>query len=228
MEGTLLLMSIDPNRITSMIKSIASNTGRLFPGYTEASDIEGELWVWLLENKETVRRYDEEEGGERTLAFVMKQKAMTYANSLKAAKLGYSPDDIVGYGVKQLKVLLEDVFEYENWESAQVDYSGTPKSRRIEPTGDRVTSLIDVKSGLEKLDDRNYNILIARFKYGYTDQQMADLYELSLSSISTTVNRAVRALSNLLSSPQQADPPQRRAVMSNAAARAALSNNYEG
>lgn len=221
-------MTIDIERLKTTIKSAASNTARLFPGYAEAADIEGELWIWLLENKETVRRYDAEEGGERTLAFVMKQKAMTYANGLKAAKLGYSPDDLVGYSVKQLKILLEDVFEYENWESSQTDYHNTIRSQRIEATGDRITSLIDVKAGLEKLDERNYNIIVGVFKYGYDSQEVADMLEISLNSVPTTINRAVRALSKLLSGPSDVEVPERRTVQSNAASRAAQSHLYEG
>lgn len=221
-------MTIDIERLKTTVKSAASNTARSFPGYAEAADIEGELWIWLLENKSTVRRYDTEEDGDRKIGLTLKREAVRYAQGLKAAKLGYSPDDLVGYGVAQLKVLLEDVFEYDNWESSQVDYSGTPKSKRIEPTGDRVTSLCDVKAGLEKLDERNYNIIVGVWKYGYTDQAVADMLEISLSSVPTSVNRAVRALSKLLSGPGEAVEPERRNVQSNAASRAALSHNYEG
>lgn len=221
-------MTIDIERLKTTVKSVANNTARSFQGYAESSDLESELWIWLLENKETVRRYDTEEDGDRKIGLTLKREAMKYAQGLKAAKLGYSPDDLVGYGVAQLKVLLEDVFEYDNWESSQVDYSGTPKSKRIEPTGDRVTSLCDVKAGLEKLDERNYNIIVGVWKYGYDDQAVADMLEISINSVPTTINRAVRALSKLLSGPGEPVEPDRRNVQSNAASRAALSHHYEG
>lgn len=219
---------MDPNSFKTLLNSVASNTARLFPGHVTADDVTQELWLWAYENQATVRRYDEEEDGERKLAFVLKQKAITYCNGEKAARLGYSPSDVVGYGVKQLKVLLTDIWEYEDWESSQIDYSSTPKAKQIEATGDRITSMIDVKAAVEKLDERNYNIILAKFKYHYTDQELADMLEISTNSLGNTVNRAVRALSKFLSTPEQGDIPERRTVLSNAAARAAQSNFYEG
>jgi len=222
-------MNIDIETFKFKIKSAASNTARLFPGYAEAADLEGELWVWALENKQTVLKYSEDgEDGQRKLAFVLRQKAMAYAQTLKAAKLGYSPDDLAGYSVKALKVLLEDAFDYENWESSSTDYSPTIKAKRIEATGDRITSLIDVKAAVEKLDERNYNIIVGRYKYNYTNQEIADMMEIGLTSVGTTINRAVAALSKLLSIPEPDAPTGRRTVQSNAASRAALQNNYEG
>jgi DNA-directed RNA polymerase specialized sigma24 family protein len=226
MEGTQLLM--EPTAFKTMLESVASGTARLFPGYATADDVTQELWIWAFENQDTVRRYDEEEDGERKLAFVLKQKAITYCNGEKAARLGYSPDDVVGYGVKQLKILLQDVFEYEDWQSGAVSYDPTPKAKRIEATDDRLASMADVKSGLERLDERHYNMLVAKYKYHYSDERLADLMEIGLSSVATTLNRSVRALSRLLSTPVQPDAPQGRHVVSNAAARAALSNQYEG
>jgi DNA-directed RNA polymerase specialized sigma24 family protein len=223
-------MTVDIQRLTSSVNSVASNVARSFHGYADADDIASEIWIWLLGNKETVRRYDEEAEGAKKLNFVMRQKANTYAGKQKAAKLGYSIEDVAEYSVKTLKELLTDVFDYENWESGSVDYGSTPKAKRIESTGERVTSLIDVKAKLEVLDERNYNIVIAKFKYHQSDQEIADMLEVSLSSVPTSVNRAVAALGKLLNStkmePKNSD--DRRIVMSNAASRAALSHNYEG
>jgi len=111
-----------------------------------------------------------------------------------------------------------------------VDYGSTPKAKRIESTGERVTSLIDIKAKLEVLDERNYNIIIARFKLNQSDQEIADMLEVSLTSVPTSVNRAVAALGKLLNSPMEnaKNSDDRRTVMSNAASRAALSHNYEG
>lgn len=221
-------MTIDIERMKTSIASIAGNTARSFPGYATSDDIQQEIWVWLLENKKTVNRYDEESDGARKLNFVMRQKAWSYCNKQKAAKLGYSSEDVADYSVKTLKELLTDVFDYENWESGSVDYGSTPKAKRIESTGERVTSLIDVKAKLNDLDERNYNIIVAKFKYHQSDLEIADMLEVQPTSVPTTINRAVTALGKLLNTPKVENTTERRTVMTNAASRAALSHNYEG
>lgn len=222
-------MPVDIERMKTQIASIAGNTARSFSGYVTSDDVQQEIWVWLLENKQTVNRYEQESEGAKKLNFVMKQKATTYAQKQKAAKLGYAPEDIADYSVKTLKELLTDVFDYENWESGSVDYGSTPKAKRIESTGERVTSLIDIKAKLEGLDERNYNIIVAKFKYHQSDQEIADMLEVGINSAPTSINRAVLALSKLLNTPKiPVESTDRRTVVSNAAARAALSHNYEG
>ena len=85
--------------------------------------------------------------------------------------------------------------------------------------------LIDVKHAVGKLSERNYNIIIAKFKYGQSDEAIAEMLEIEPKSVSMTVTRAVKEIMGLLnSSPGVSKTPRR--VKSNAAARAELDHSW--
>jgi DNA-directed RNA polymerase specialized sigma24 family protein len=217
--------------IKVVLEGIARNVANSFPGYVSADDVTSECWVWAIENQDTVKRYAAEEGGEKTLAFVIKQKAMTFAFKAKADAVGYSPEDLAYYSVKTLRELLKDVFSYEDWQSFQSVGDGQPGAQKIEATGDRLTMLIDAKNAVEKLDERNYNIIIGKFKVGMPDKEIADMLEIQIQSVAPAITRSIKALSKILNEGKDMEPADsygRRSVRSNAAWRAELSNHYEG
>src|SRR5882762_2693088 len=108
---------IDFDSAKLRVETAARNVARLFPDFTSTGDITQHLWVWILENQGTVERYQEEADGDRKLSFVMNQKATAFAQSEKANALGYSIDDLASYGVRTLREVLKDAYDYEDWQS---------------------------------------------------------------------------------------------------------------
>jgi len=197
------------------------------PGYLSAEDYVQELWVWYLEGQEKLDQYLAN-GADGERMFVRSAYRVCYAAHKrdKAAALGMFTEDLCDYSISELRSLLDDVFDYDSWQSFAVKTDG-PKGVRIEATSDRLASLVDVKSKLSELDERDYNLIIWKWKYGYSDAQLAWALELQPSSIPRTVTRALQHLQKKLQGPLKPRTEGRKAK-SNAAARAAVSGAYEG
>ena len=223
-------MTIDYDWLKVRVENVSRAVSSTFPGYVSYDDIKGELWVWCLEHQDTVKGYNSDEDGEAKLHYVLKQKAVAFCQKEKAVKLGYSVDDLAFYKPKMLRELLNDVYQYEDWQPSGQNGDGQPGSKRIEPTSDRVEMMIDVKMGIEKLDPRNYSIIVGKFKYLYSDEEIADMLEVQVQSAPSSVSRALSALAKVLNNGKEVEPGDsygRRTVRSNAAARADLSNHYD-
>lgn len=186
---------ISDEGMNEFIKKVAGNVASSFPEYVETDDVTSELWVWYLENEDTVRSMiTDNESWEPMLYGTMARVASTFALKLEADYHGYSPDDVYYYSTPVVKELLKDVFDYEDWQSFSSFGDGQPKAKRQTPTSDRVDMLIDVKRGLEQITERQYNIIVWRYKYGFDDELIAQAMEIKPVSVPKTLDRAVEAL----------------------------------
>lgn len=221
---------------TDHVRSAASNAARIFSPYAEADDIAGDIWVWLMENQKWAKDcINDTESGEQKLRSAISQRAREYGQKYKASALGYSVDDVMLYSTKSLEALLPDVFNHEDWQSFGQHGDGQPTAKGlVNATGDRVAGIVDVMLALAELRERDYNVLVWRFKYGYTLEAIGVELGTSKQAAQQAVNRALRALQKQLGAKPQADPeglgdgPGTRRVMSNASWRANASRQWDG
>jgi RNA polymerase sigma factor (sigma-70 family) len=215
------------------ITSAARAIGRGYYNYTSVPDIEQELWMGLYKQPALFRKYKDQWPESRGfLVSLLKRKAYTYCNRERDIALGITPEKRESsYSVAVVRELLPDVFDYQDWQSFAQKTDSQAKVKRLEATSDRLAMLIDVKTAVDKLDSRNYSIVIAVFKHQYDDAQLAEMLEISTGSVKTTINRALNALVKILSPDVAAADREyvgTRKVKSNAASRAEVSNAYEG
>lgn len=220
--------------LAPMVKEISKQTTRRFPHNILTEDTEQAVWLWALENRKSISRVIEENPEEwiPMIATTMRKAAYKHCFDEKAALAGSEPEDTQKYGTRQVKVLLEDVFDHEDWQSFALRSDGQPKGRaQANTTGDRLAELVDVKIALEKIREEQYNALVWHYKYGYTFEQLAEEYGSSIDAARKRVERAVGAVRRALGPKDQEDPLSdytgRRSVRSNAAWRAASDNYYE-
>lgn len=188
---------IDIERLAPLLKKIADSTASQFPSYVNRDDVESALYVWAYERRNTVSKIMEDaESWEARLYHMITTVAKDYALKEDAAVHGYSEDDTFLYTTTQLKSLLEQVWDYEDWQTFGVfGEAGMPHSKGlVNRTGDRLAMLADVSSALDKIEEPHYNILVWVYKQHKTHQQIADESEWGRSSIGGRVSGALKAL----------------------------------
>lgn len=208
------------------VQAIARSIGRKYLSYTSLEDVEQQLWVTIYENDASFRAY---KGNSALYNAALGRAAHKFCEEQRTARLGLPQDDAGLYSPKAVRLLLEDAFTYEDWQSFASNGDTQPRGKRIEATSDRIAMLIDVKVATDKLPEREYSVIIARYKYRYTDDQMADMLGIAPGSVRKYVERAVKALTDLLNpTPEGREYEGRRKVKSNASARAEVSNAWDG
>lgn len=223
----------------SMVNSAAGATSRAYP-QASFPDVANQLWLWLVENKERAQEYMSREDGERIVRSILNQEARSYAIKERAAVTGYSPEDLSWYSPAMIRKILPDVFDYEDWQSFQ---SGSSDGRGSKPlvnaSGDRLASILDVKSALEKMNHVQYNLLKEVYGEGHSVEAVAESMGITKDACAKRIQRAIEVVRDKLGGPRPSDPYEAvngqfdtrtsgRRVVSNATARAKTDNAWDG
>lgn len=197
---------ISDEGMNEFIQKVAAATSNSYPAYIDPQDVAQHLWCWFLDNEHTVTELiRNNESWQPMLYTTMAKTAHTFMQQHEADVNGYSIDDVYHYSTNVVKTLLEDVFDYEDWQSFSTFGDGQPKSKRQTPTSDRVDMLIDVKSGLDQLTERQYHLILWRYKFRFDNETIADAAGIKPVSVQKAVDRAVEALRRKLGKKSLAD-----------------------
>jgi hypothetical protein len=190
---------LDYTKLTPAVDRAAGIAASNFPAHHDISDIKQEIWVWIMENKNTVTRIlTEEDGPDRVAAHLVKV-AQGALKKEDAAVYGYSQEDKFFYSIDLIKRILEVVFRYEDWQSFAMSQDSQPKAKSEPATGgDNLASYADVKSAVEKLPEDYYNLMVWRYKYQHTFTQIGADTGTSKQSVNERHNRALKAIQALL------------------------------
>jgi len=224
---------LDWTRLTPAVDRAASIAASNFPAHHDVSDIKQEIWVWIMENKNTVTRILAEEDGPDRLAAHLTKVAQGAFKKEDAAVYGYSEEDRFFYSVDLIKSILEVIFSYEDWQSFAMSQDTQPKAK-ANPAhgGNNLASYADVKSAVEKLPEDHYNLIVWRYKYQYTFEQIALETGTYRQAARERHEAAVRAVQTLLGEQPLTDLRRgfsgRTEASGNAAATARTERDYEG
>jgi DNA-directed RNA polymerase specialized sigma24 family protein len=226
------MTGLDYDELTPLIEEAAKRVTDSFPSYVDRKDIEQAIHIWLLENQRWVKRImSQEDANLRKQVYpTMKRVAFSSANKEKSGTEGYEPSDVYRYSIEKIQTLLEDVFDYQNWQSFSLRLDGLPRSRgQANETGDRTVELCDVKAALEGLNEQSQNLLTWRYRDNYSMEQLGVEMGVSTTAATKRHKASLRALQKGLGYKSQEDPERapvgRRKVRSNAAWRAALEDS---
>lgn len=227
------MTDLDYNQMRKLVKDVARSVSNGYPPYVTADDTEGHLWVHMYERKAWFAQVVEEgDGWEARIGSVLRKEANNYCAKEKADAEGYSPEDIYRYPLSKIRLLLDDVFSYEDWQSFGLHGDGQPVAKiQANQTGDRIAELVDVKSAIEAMDDETYNLLVWHYKYQYTMPMLAEEFGITVEAVKKRAQRALTALQKQLGRKDYSDESSAsggRTVRSNAAHRAAVSTQYDG
>jgi len=221
---------LDHDKIMPIVKGVAASVSSKFPSYVTAEDTEGALFLWIYQKRASIERaVADGSGWEAKITSTLRKVAYDHCNAEKAATEGYDPSDIYRYSVPKIKSLIADAMNYQDWQSFSTFGDGQPKAA-AQTYGDHVTELIDIKNALSKMNDETQ--LFLEYQYGkeYTLEEISLALGISLEAAKKRSQRVVKGLQRELGRKDTGDTPRpgRRAVRSNAAWRAEMSNSYEG
>ena len=224
---------LDWTRLTPAVDRAAGIAASNFPAHHDVSDIKQEIWVWIMENKNTVTRVLTEGDFEAKLSGLLVRAANESLKKEDAAVYGYSEEDKFYYSVDLIKSILEVIFSYEDWQSFAMSQDAQPKAK-ANPAhgGNNLASYADVKSAVEKLPEDHYNLIVWRYKYQYTFEQIATETGTYRQAARERHEAAVRAIQALLGEQPLSDLRRgydgRTEASGNAAATARTERDYEG
>lgn len=161
---------IDWTRLTPAVERAAGIAKSNFPAHHDISDVKQELWVWIMENKNTVTRVlSGPDGSEAVVIDLLVKAAQSFLKTEDAAVYGYPEEDRFYYSLDLIKKILEVVFKHEDWQSFATALDAMPKSKQ-DPShsGDNLASYSDVSSAVGHLPEDQYNLIVWRYKYNYT------------------------------------------------------------
>ena len=227
------MTDLDYTQMRKLVKGIARSVSNGYPPYVTADDTEGHLWVHMYERKNSfVRIVNEGDGWEARVASILRREANNYCAKEKADAEGYNPEDLYRYSLPKIRLLLDDVFSYEDWQSFGLHGDGQPGAKiQANQTGDRIAELVDVKNAISAMNDDTYNLLVWHYKYHYTMPMLAEEFGITAETAKKRTQRAVAALQKQLGRKDRSDESSAsggRTVRTNAASRAAISSHYEG
>lgn len=191
---------LDWTRLTPAVDRAAGIASSKFPAHHDIDDVKQSIWVWIMENKNTVTRVlTDADTGVEALDRLLVKAASVHLKTEDAATYGYQQEDKFFYSVDLIKSILEVVFSYEDWQSFALANDAQPKAKSEPATGgNNLASYADVKSAVEKLPEDYYNLIIWRYKYHYTFAQIGGETGRDASSVRQRLERALKAVQALL------------------------------
>jgi hypothetical protein len=221
-------------KLTPAVDRAANVVASNFPAHHDVSDIKQEIWVWVMQNKNTVTRVlTDADTGIAALDSLLVKAGNTYLKKEDAATYGYQQEDRFFYSVELIKSILEVIFRYEDWQSFAMSQDTQPRAKSEPATsGNNLASYVDVKAAVEKLPEDYYNLIVWRYKYQYTFTMIGEQTGTTKQSVSERHERAVRAIQTLLG--QQSLTELRRGfdgrteARGNASGQARVERDYEG
>lgn len=226
---------LDFTRLTPSVRRAAHKAASAFPEHHSLPDVEQEIWVWVMENKGTILRIlSDSEGGLKPIEELMVKAAREHLMKEDAADYGYDPEDQYAYSTNTIKQILEVVFTHEDWQSfADAIGDGMPKAKS-DPSigGNNLASYSDVSRAVGELSDEHYNLLVWRYKYRWTFQQIGDATGLTRQGATRRHEYAVSAIQQSLGRKDLGEyrrgHDSRREPRGNAAITSRTERDYEG
>lgn len=189
------------NELTEAVDRAASIAMSKFPAHYSILDVKQELWCWIMEKRNTVSELIEKsEGSDQLLVNLMTKVALSYLKKEDAATYGYDEEDVFNFSVDMIKSILEVVFKHEDWQSmAQAIGDGMPRAKSEPATGgNNLASYADVSRAVDSLSEDHYNLLVWRYKYNRTFQQIGDEVGVNWATARDRHNAALSAIQQYL------------------------------
>lgn len=199
---------LDWTKLTPAVDRAAGAVISNFPAHHSISDIKQEMWVWIMENKNTITRIlGDSEGTLVAVENLLVKAGNAFLKKEEAAIYGYAEEDAFFYSVDLIKSILEVVFEYEDWQSfSQAASDGQPRAKSDPATsGNNLASYADVSRAITSLPEDQYNTLVWRYKYRYTFAAIGAESGITKQGAENRHRAAVSAIQNFLGKRDLAD-----------------------
>lgn len=229
-------MALNFEALRPLVEMAARVAHKSFPSHYSVDDTEQTLWLWVVENESTVRNIiadtERPEVTNKPIYDLMVKVAYSHLKKEDAATYHYSAEDAFEYSESLIKEILEVIFQYEDWQSFATALDKMPRAKS-DPSisGNNLASYADVKSAVEKLPEAQYNVIVWRYKYRYTFENIGNELSISKQAATERHNVAVRAVQRLLGRRdlgELREPSDGHLRPSTRVAQATLESQYDG
>lgn len=228
--------------LTAAVDRAAAIAVSKFPAHHDISDVKQEMWMGIMERKESISELvRKSDGSDKLIVDLLVKMGMQYLKKEDAQVYGYDEEDSFNFSVDLIKSILEIVFKHEDWQSmAQAIGDGMPRAKSEPATaGNNLASYADVSRAVAALPEDQYNTVMWRYKYGYTFQQIGDAAGITKQGAENRHRAAVNSIQQFLGkkdltqyrrgySGRTQDALTRGNVGRSATAQAVVEHDYEG
>jgi RNA polymerase sigma factor (sigma-70 family) len=192
---------LERNTITADEIALANRVARRIASRwraVEEDDIASTLFLWLIENAGTVRKYRDEPGGTGKLYVALRREGNKFAAEEQKLKVGRGLRDDNFYDPARVSRILPYMFEDTPETLVIVNpVTGEPQFVPNEH-GMAQAILADVSGAFHGLPRETKEVLYWRFRDGLTLQEISELEGISKVGAKKRVDRAVQRLSDAL------------------------------
>lgn len=191
--------------VSTIATTVAYTITRNYKGYAEVDDVKQELLEWCLKRQDKIKEWlspdlpkPEYKLGIKRLAKTFNRMADRYCRKEKARKLGYSVHDEAFYSPGLVEEILPLAFnESLITKDPNAEFvsggGGDPAT-----AGSFLASLYDIKRALKELDIETYAMVQLKYEEQYTLIQIAEMFNISESTVSRKINTAIKKMSKKL------------------------------
>jgi DNA-directed RNA polymerase specialized sigma24 family protein len=203
-------MALNYDAMKPLVAKAARVAHSSYPDHYDVGDTEQAIWLWVVENENTVHGIAADtwrpEAGYKPLYRLMLKAAYTHLKKEDAQTYGYHDEDVFHYSTELIEKILEVVFRHEDWQSFATALTGMPRGKSDPATaGNNLASYADVSAAVGKLSDDQYNLIVWRYKYNYTFEQLGAEYGITKGSAKGRLNTALKAIQRHLGHQDQSE-----------------------
>lgn len=218
---------VEANEIAA---TVARQVHRKYHVYFDQADVQQELVVWCLNHERKVKEWlnpdlepAERKIGIKQLAKSMNREADKYCRDRKAKSCGYETRDEAFYTMGMLEELISHLDELEFMSQQSTGNVRVSNGGSDPATGNNyMISVLDVRAALNDLEPDDQLMLSMKYQENMTLQQIADMLDVSDSTVSRRVHQALRRMVNVLGGENPWGGIGSRTVMSNQQAQSAV------
>lgn len=190
----------------AQLKAINDGAQRAYAvgrGVVEFSDCKQEAWLWVYENLETVRKWEDTDRRHDKLRTACYHAGLAFVRAQMRATTGATRQDFVTYSTAYVQDLLPVLFTGSSFQTG--DEVNVEVKTRTAPNegGNGLASLVDIKRGFDKLTQDQKRLLFLLYHRGDTSyDEVAKQLDVSSMTVRRREQRALEAIVDNLGGPR--------------------------
>lgn len=195
-----------PEFSTAQIKAINEGAARAYAvgrGLVEMSDCQQEAWLWVYENLDTVRKWEDTNRRHDKLKTACYHAGLLMIRATMRANGGTERRDFATYATAVIQDLLPAVFLGATFQTGDEVNEEIRHKTTISEGGVGVAMVADVKAAFQKLTDDQKEILFRLHADGEaTYDSVATAMDMTPSTLRRREQRALEAIVDRLGGPR--------------------------
>ena len=201
---------VDVEKLTDAVSIISSRLAHKHRRLVsvDVSDISQELWLFAWRKREKVREFLDrdtrvaQKKGWSALLTTLERAGERFCQKQKAKEIGYEIQDLSWYSTDSLKDWIAVLFNGEGVVTNEVNDLNLRVPKLKNEGFNLEATLADVSQALDSLDVSESALLKEHFGYGTTQRALAEVWEVSESTIQRRLDSGLKKMVDFLGGPR--------------------------